>query len=260
MAFSVKETYNYNCHFCNRKYKLKENYDKHFVTCEYLHQMKMKSHDEIVDSMEAVPNNRELFNLIKTVLLKNNVLENEVKRLKNIVNVRHKKEVLEYLNQNKIKNMNTFMEWYKSSAITEDDLKIALDSDLTKAIEFVIKKIIMTTDLKQPICWFKEKPNQLFIYDYDGTGSQNKSWRIALHQDIEKMVVFISHALLKIFVNWQKENREFFTESDKNKDLEILYMTRISGIKNPVEKRTAEIKKWLSGFSTICKSDCLIME
>lgn len=240
---------NYICHYCNRKYKLKENFDKHVGTCEYLHKMKLKSHDDIVESMEIIPSQRELFNLIKIVIHKNIMLENELKQLKNIVNSRHKKEVLEWLNQSKNDNRKIFVEWYKSVELLEEDLKMALDNDLTKAIEHILKRT--ETGEKSPICWFKEKPNQLFVYEYNGELNK-KIWRLASHTDIEKMVVFLSHSLLKNFVKWQNENRAFFLENEKNKDLEILYMSRITGIKNPVEKRTAEIKKWLYGLPVIC--------
>lgn len=243
---------NYNCHYCNRKYKLKENYDKHAVACEFLHKMKMKSHDDIVESMEPIPNHRELFKMVQMVMLKNKALENEIKQLRNIVNIRHKREVIEWLNQNKNNNMRTFIEWYKSIEINEEDLQMALNNDLTRAMEHILKKITGTDD-KPPICRFKEKPNQLFIFDYENKEETNKkSWRLASHIDIEKMVIFICHALLKKFVIWQNDNRAFFVENDKNKDLEILYMSRITGIKNPLEKRTADIKKWLYGLSVIC--------
>lgn len=238
-----------SCHYCNRKYKLKENFDKHFITCEYLHKMKMKSHDDIVESMEIIPNQREMFQLIKSVMLKNSLLENEIKQLKNTVNIRYKKEVLDWLNLFNNDNRKTFMESYKSIELLDEDLKTALDNDLTKATEHIMKRILEKSS--PPVSRFKEKPNQLFIYDFEKIGEPTIKWKLASHTDIEKMVLFLSHALLKKFVNWQNENRSFFMENDKNKDLEILYMSRIAGIKNPVERRTADIKKWLYGLSSI---------
>jgi hypothetical protein len=211
--------------------------------------MKMKAHDDIVETLEPVPSQRELYQLIKIVLHKNSVLENELRQLKKIVNIRHKKDVLECLNQNKNDQLRTWIEWYRSVELEEEDLKMALENDLTKAMEHIFKKKVSKGDA--PIYWFKEKPQQLFLYD--GIGEPvKKAWKIASHTDIEKMVMCWSHALLKKFVVWQNDNRAFFIENDKNKDLEILYMSRISGIKNPVEKRTAEMKKWLYGFSGIC--------
>lgn len=263
----------YVCQHCRKKYKLKENFDKHEVACEFLYQMKWKSHDELVDLSEPLPSHRDMFHMIKTVMLKNRILETELKQLKNVVNARHKKEVLEWLNQTKNNQMETFMEWYQAIPVDEEDLKVALNNDLTQAIEHILKK---NTGKNVPICRFKEKPNQLFVFGLNSVvadatilkNSENdlspkefeeeapcKKWRLANHIEIEKMVVFLSRALLKLFVKWQNENRAFFVENEKNKDLEIVYMSRITGIKNPLEKRTADIKKWLYGFPEICSPE-----
>ena len=239
---------NYKCSFCNRKYKLKENFDKHHIVCIMIHEMKNKSHDDMVDSMETLPSQRELFQLIKAVMVKNEVLENELKQIKKMVSVRHKRDVLEYLNHKK-EYGKTFIEWYKSFTVDSDDLQLALDTDLTKAIQQIIHKSSLSNTGSRPLCWFKEKQNHLYLLD--SCNGEPKKWRLATHQDIEKMVVFLSNSLLKKFVHWQNENMEFLTANDKNKDLEIIYMSKITGIKNPIDKRTFDVKKWLYSFPLI---------
>ena len=252
------------CPYCSRKYKIKRNYNNHIISCELFHKIQNISDDEYQDSIETLPNQRDVYKLLKILAIKCNVLEKEVIQMKKTTNIRQKKQIIDLLNEKKMDQ--TFTNWYKQIEITEEDMRVSMEKDLTKGIIQIIKKKIENSTENKPIACFKEKSNSIFIYDIVGeVESQTKpisenplsnsssqplnssipSWRIATNEDINKLVGLYSHEILKIFVKWQKENLEFFMANDKNKDLEIEYMSRISGIKNPVEKRTSELKKWL---------------
>jgi len=292
---------NYECNFCLRKYKIKKNLTMHKVSCEFINKMKNHNHDEFFDSIETIPSQRELYSLIKILALKCDVLENEVKLMKNTVQIRQKKQIIELLNQKNNENISDFIEWYKSYSINDEDLKIVLDYDLTRGIEDILKKMVEITKHNSPICSFKDKSNQIYIcrrggvadgaetlnsgnevgrvYKFDfnsiegepepepdsvplkkiwrrsgiadnseaiNSGNEvGRVWKIANNEEIEKMVNYFSNQLLKYFVKWQKEKISFFTANEKNKDLEIVYMSKITGNKTTNEKRTSEIKKWI---------------
>jgi hypothetical protein len=237
----------YECSHCLRKYKLKRNYNQHIVSCELIHKIKNKTHDELQDSTETLPSQRDMFNLLKLLTIKCGVLEKEVEQLKKISYVRQKKQILEILNDRKPPNQ-TYTSWYINIVITEEDMKKAMEHDLTQGIIHVIKKKIEGSPSFPPVACFKEKPNNIYIYDILSVNEENLQkigWKMASQEEIEKCVKHISHEILKVFVKWQQENLDFFMENEKNKDLEIEYMSRISGMKNPVEKRASELKKWL---------------
>lgn len=266
---------NNECQYCSRKYKIKKNFMNHLISCELIH--KIQSVDEFQDSIETIPSQREIFQFIKKLALKCSVLEKEVIQLKKNTGIRQKREILEILNEKKMNE--SFTTWYKEIDISEDDMKIAMEHNLTKAIIHLIKKKleVPTNDINLPFACFKEKPNIIFLYDvftsnsiqqlqeinspfnicesfsktkfYNNESQKEKPiWKLASNDDIEKMVKYLSHEILKVFVKWQKENIEFFMANEQNKNLEIEYMSRISGHKNPLEKRTTEFKKWLYCF------------
>lgn len=250
---SLLNSSNNQCQYCLRTYRLKKNYNNHIVSCEFFHSIQSKTHDEFQDSIETIPNQRNMFNLLKLLAIKCGVLEKEITHLKQNTQIRQKKQIMEYLNEKK-NVCNYFVKWYKETEITEEDMKISMQQDLTKGIINILKNKL--TNLRDnttrvPICYVKEKPNTIYIYDrvkVSGTEtveSNKNEWKIATNDDLEKLVSFYSHEILKVFVKWQKENLVFFMANAKNKDLEIEYMSKISGIKNPVEKRVNELKKWL---------------
>lgn len=234
------------CQYCSRKYKIKKNLNNHLISCELFH--KIQTPDEFQESIETIPSQRDMFQIIKLLSIKCSVLEKEVIQMKKKANIFQKKEILELLNE-KIMN-ETFTKWYKNIEITEDEMKIAMENNLSKAIIELIKRKmedIKSTNL--PFACFKEKPNVIFIYDTNEIdNNHNQKWKMASNDDIEKLVKYLSHEILKVFVKWQKENIAFFMANEQNKNLEIEYMSRISGHKNPLEKRTLEIKKWLYNF------------
>lgn len=250
---------NNQCQYCLRTYRLKKNYNNHIVSCEFFHKIQSKTHDEFQDSIETIPNQRNMFNLLKLLAIKCGVLEKEITYLKQNTQIRQKKQILEHLNEKK-NVYKSFVKWYKETEITEEDMKISMQQDLTKGIINILKRILSLhdsskeNDKRVPICYVKEKPHTIYIYDRvkDSsnieTETNRNEWKIASNDDIEKLVLFYSHEILKVFVKWQKENLEFFMANEKNKDLEIEYMSKISGIKNPVEKRVNELKKWLYSY------------
>ena len=185
-------------------------------------------------------------------------MEKEVDLLRKSTSKRQKKEIFEILNEKKMNE--TFTEWYKEIEITVDNMKIAMEHNLSKAIIHILKTKIECLGANNsnniPFACFKEKPNMIFIYDKNETddyndninGDNKPKWKIGINNDIEKMVKYLSHEILKVFVKWQRENIDFFMANEQNKNLEIEYMSRISGHNNSLDRRTQEIKKGILRF------------
>jgi hypothetical protein len=81
----------------------------------------------------------------------------------------------------------------------------------------------------------------LYIYDSDS------QWKHAPPNCFEKMIKGIEREFLQVFLEWQKENQEKISQSEKLKDDEIQYMMKICGYKYSGDKN-AMIKKWITSM------------
>jgi hypothetical protein len=232
----------HKCFYCSRTYKLKDNYEKHIGPCEFFHKSQLQSRDDFNLSVETLPSQREMFSLLKTLALKCSDLEKEVQQLKQTVNIRQKKQILEWLNTHRTTLYVTFTEWYSNIEITMEDLEKVFEYDLIDGIKKVLElrmgglKII-------PICGFSQKKNHLYIFD--SIHNNTNEWKSLSNSDLDKMIFCISRKFMQKFVLWQRKNEELVTNSERLKDQEIMYMVKINGSKISDEKRNAEVKRWL---------------
>ena len=224
----------HRCKYCNRCYKIKENYNKHYVSCEFFHNKSCKD-----QHVEPVVKIEELYSYVKTLALKCASLENEISVLKQQMNLRQKRQILEYLNSDSKprKSEVNFHDWYKSIKVGITELQKVFDFDMVAGMKSVIR-VSFENMVNKPLLAFVQKPNYLYIYE-DGL------WKNMQNEDIDKMLNFISSLFLKEFVKWQRENYEANSLNSKLMDAEMNYRMKINGISITNEKRNSEIKKWL---------------
>jgi len=232
----------YKCIYCSRTYKLKDNYEKHVKPCEFFHKSQLQSQDDFCLAVETLPTQREMFELMKSLALKCSELEKEVVHLKQIVNVRQKKQILEWLNSNRTSVPSTFTEWYTDIEVTMEDLEKVFQYDLDSSIQNILQRKINQVKCV-PICGFSQKTNHLYIFDM--TDENVNLWKNVATPDIDKMIFYMSRKIMQKFLVWQKENQEELSASQQSKDREIIYMMKVNGSKITDEKRNTEMKKWL---------------
>jgi hypothetical protein len=197
--------------------------------------------DEYTNFTEKIPSPREMFNLLKELAVKCKLLETEVTLLKQHVNIKQRKHILDWLNLNK-QNSVSFHEWYNSIKVDVNGLSKVFESNLTEGIKYIIKYSLLS-DCK-PLYAFTQKANYIYVYD-DCPDENKQSWMHFTSPQCEKLVQYISRQLLVEFIKWQKENQHLIVDNEMMKDKEIEYMVKINGSKISLEKRTAEIKKWM---------------
>ena len=89
----------YKCKYCNRAYKLKPNYDKHYLFCETLNKSICKNNIKS-DNEEKLPSLRDMFTLILELTAKNSHLEKRVEELSKWAESKRKKlNVIDWLNE-----------------------------------------------------------------------------------------------------------------------------------------------------------------
>lgn len=249
MTHLVKVNNMYKCVNCDKSYKLKDNYEKHKISCDLFHEMRLKTHDEFVEDVEELPSQREMFKLIKELASKCNTLEKEVFHLKQVVNIRQKKQIVECLNNKNISHppLNTFTEWFKSWEVYMDDLQKIFENDLSDGIKQVIKREIELYKSIKPICAFSNKPNYLYVFDISNEKEENNEpiWKPMSKELFEVMYMYLNRKFMQMFIQWQNANRERIEASEMEKDQLIVYMIKLNGSRVPIEKRESELKKWL---------------
>lgn len=256
----------YKCEFCLNNYNLKENLNKHRVTCELLHNMRTHNSDEYTELTEQVPDNRTMFHLLKQALLKCDKLERELKNLKGNMNNKHKKQIYDYLAT--ITNTNIFFEdWYLQWKIERQHLHSVFEETLFEGFKEILKKKLVKGEI--PVMAFTNKPNVLYVYkkpivekeeisEKEETPeksekternfqeiSEKNGWSIMSNEDITHMLQHFNRELIKEFLQWQRENEEKIMSNDKLQDREIEYMMKINGTKCSFDKIVRDIKKFM---------------
>ena len=97
-------------------------------------------------------------------------------------------------------------------------------------------------DSDGPLVAFREKKNEIYIYDHE-------KWYAITKEEFNRLISIVSHRVLKKYVSWTDKNKEFL---DGNQELSMTYMCKANGLNVNMEKITAEIKKWI--FTHICVS------
>jgi hypothetical protein len=255
----------YTCVYCNREYKLEENYKRHYICCEFFHKTRKERCQERAE-VENMPTQKELVCIVRDLVIQVNELKREVRSLKSATANRTRKEVVEYLNL-LTTPVTTFKSWIASQSIEFSHLECVFEYSLTEGLKMCIEDHLQlnTKDeanlqrnaketkeylksIQLPICAFESKPNQFYIYDMSGTVS---SWKRMESDLFERWISTLSHKFLQYFIEWQTDNLPTMA-SEKDKEDNILYMIKVNGGRNPSldkEKRIAELKKWL--FSKI---------
>jgi hypothetical protein len=230
-------TTGYHCALCGKTYKLKDNYNKHYVSCAFFHKKCMETNDEFNDSLESIPTQHELYQFIKQIAIKCQRLEEEVATLKQHLNMKQRQNIMDILNHDPKNSMRTqFDIWCAQIQVSREHLDAVFDGSLMCGIKVAMETHISSRDTL-PMRAFKEK-NTLYIYDSD------RQWKAATNACFEKLIASLEKQFLQVFLEWQKENQEQISKSEKLKDDEIHYMMKICGYKYTGDKH-AILKKWI---------------
>lgn len=236
-------TTNYQCIHCSRTYKKQENYSKHVVTCAFFHNLHMQSPDDFSLSVEDLPSQREMYQLMKELAYKYREMEKKVMHLEQTVNIRQRKQIISWLNIHRSNTVVPLYAWTMAIAIDSDILATVFREDLTEGIKAALTKTIAGGHKQyRPLAAFTQKANTLYIHmEHDNEAS----WTSATNENVEKMVFILSQNIMRKFMAWRVENETAISESEEKKDQEILYMIKVNGSKVSDEKRASDIKKWL---------------
>jgi hypothetical protein len=207
----------YKCGYCNKEYKLKQNYDRHSISCELYY----KTNYEKKEDKEKVPTVKELYAIILDMSVKCSKLEKKVEELtKWNASKKKKLNIIEWLNEKyshdgSNSNSKTFSNWLNTIQISRIHLEKVFKSDYINSIVEIIYEL-SNANIKA----FDQKENVLFIYDNENNENDNgyvnikkekeeikNTWKVMSSDTFIRLINLINKKLLNEFVNWQKENK-----------------------------------------------------
>jgi len=197
----------YKCKYCNRTYKLKQNYDKHYLLCDTLNKTSIRNTTK-ENNDDYVPSLRDMFTIILELTAKNSQLEQKVEELSKWAESKKKKlNVIDWLNEKYTKNIK-YTEWLAGINITRNHLEAVFKSDMATGCYEILQSLLslhMTEDISneqtRPIKAFDQKENILFIYNDD-----NK-WEILTLPMFANLMNILSKKIITEFLKWQTENK-----------------------------------------------------
>lgn len=187
----------FSCTYCYRKYRKKENYDKHLSCCEFFYRSR-RMHVDII--YEPIPSQRELYQLVKELAYKCDKLEKKIEQLETTNRNANRKQITEYL-QDYIPE-NTAYQWAHQIDIQEKHLKIVFENTIVEGMKQVIED---HTSIHSPFCSFYQKNNTLYIYNNEIEEDESK-WHAATNKELDKIISILSYKFLKAFVEWKQKN------------------------------------------------------
>lgn len=230
---------NYTCNICKKSYKLKHNFDNHVNLCKFLSKSEIEIENDGDLHSEKIPNQFEMFQIVKHMSKKINKLEDTIKYLKS----RDSKQVdvLIYLNEHKKQFPSiTFHQWL------EDEIIILLPNYLENVFQdsliFAVSKLfedysLISKDIILPIYVYQRKNTQnVYIYE-------NDKWKEIQNHILDEYIKFICDKFVKVFIsNWYEKHKLLIEEHERYKDLFGEYYKKMLGGNYKDEKINLQIR------------------
>jgi len=261
------------CKYCHHNWKPGIEYDKHIRCCEYFYQQRRTpSQPEMTETGTPLPNIRQLYRYIQDLTYRLEKTEKELKKLKNVVNCRQKRAIIEWLNQpNQIPTV-TFEEWLRTINACESDMMKVLNGDLTDGVLSCLNTIIQRYNTEQtkkslPIRCFSQKPDTFYVYSIkpvketqDNTESPTVEWQRMSTEQLLKLANCISKSLFREFSVWNTAQFCSINIKDGNYDQNFMdTMPRyVKKLNSDVGKTIPEMKKTM--FSKLEENLRIVME
>jgi len=173
----------FECKYCQKKYKRKTMYEKHIIVCK-IHNTSLR--DIETDAID-VYDTKTLSKLVITLYKKVDELE---KKLKN--NVPDKNiNIINWLSENETPDIS-FKEWVKTINIDEATIKNIIKRDFINGLTDLLEIYIYNSDI--PIRAFDRKANELYIYETD-------KWSIMNNERFTNFINTLSRAILNVGIN-----------------------------------------------------------
>lgn len=248
------------CKFCHHTWKLQKEYDRHLGCCEYFYHRRRNPAPEMDEHGTKIPTGRELFRYVQDLSARLEKTEKEVVRLRQLVNSRQRKAILEWLNQPSQLPACTFEDWWRQCRAGPDAVEKTIHRDLTQGIVECIQSYVAASvgsGLKLPIRCFTQKPGQFYVYsaerssdtllqsstggggaaagaaaattstaDTAATLLRQPVWRAMTNDQLERMALHLSQSILRAFLTWSEQQQAAKGDSSDPADVDDRMMDK----------------------------------
>ena len=223
----------YHCSTCNKTFKHASVFRRHRNICEILKLSKYQREIKLEETAD-IPSREELWDVVKTLVERQETLLKEIDSLKNWVKTRKKKiSIIDWLNENIEPNIN-YDEWLENIDPKSEDLyKIFNHGFVLGFMEILKNELSLDDEHSLPIRAFEQKTNVLFVFN------KNK-WSAFTLEDFQKMICNIHQKLMKHFQKWTEKNKNQAYNS--NNDTYQNNVIEIMGGKQPFHEAIRKIK------------------
>ena len=235
----------YICEYCSKRYVRKRCYQHHVLICK-LSKKDSKEYTENLErnTMQKIPSQKELYQIIIDLNNKYERLENDYHQLKLFVNNKRRQiDIVEWLNQNCQLEM-TFQDVFLNIKLDKNDLVKVFELDYVKGICAVVVSFIEIVKQRfqsgeVPLRAFVQKDCVLYIYDVcdsdgDGDGDGDRDgdggykWQILSSEMLSTFIRCIDYQLMRLFREWHIETQRGMNE-DRFNELYIKNLKTITG-------------------------------
>lgn len=172
-----------NCPGCFKNFRKKECYEKHIFKCQR-------------KDIDLIPNNTQLYEIIKDLTEKYNAVQNELETIKRKLNIKNKKiDVLGWLNENNVDINGDFYSCIDNVNINCENLHIIFENGIVNGF---VKLILNHVKNTQFIKCFEQKRNILYIF--------HEKWQIMDDKDFIKIVNTLNVQVFNAFSQYRNEN------------------------------------------------------
>jgi hypothetical protein len=235
-SLSQTEILKYECGYCNKSYKKQTLYHKHVILCEILRKsiIERKNENEKIDNTPSIP---ELFDIIKSLVIRHDQLEKKIEKMSTWVNSAKKKlNVIEWLNEHK-KLSQPFKEWLIALKLTKEDMELVFNYNFAEGMRFIIQKYFQQMDDLLPIKAFEQKDNTFYVFTETG-------WEIMKPEQFEFLFNTLTKGLINQLKLWQDENRHRIC-SNGFTEIYVANVKKITGGDLSKEQQYLKVKRAL---------------
>ena len=184
----------HTCPYCCKQYKKKGFYERHILACEIIHR---NDDDEMT---ETIPNHNQLYKLVKDLMLKVEIQQNEITKLKTHIQSKKRKiNVKEWL-EKEIDPDCSFSDFIKNIEMNEysyNDI-IKYDNVRDGMIYFLKESVFKHEERRKlPIQCFQEFKYVFYIYE-------DNVWKKMEQKEFERFCNALDTKVFNQFQEWKK--------------------------------------------------------
>ena len=211
------EQHIYNCIYCNKSYKIKQNHDRHYLVCDLLYKTVRERANE---ERGTLPSPQVMYNALIDLTGKYSLLEKKVDELMKWTESRKRKlNILDWLNEKYPSGME-FSKWLCNVQVERKHLDIVFKSDYINGMVKLIEDNLLNDEKADNLSLkaFDQKENILFI-----AGKEEKRWKVMDSEEFITLINVMNKKLMGEFIIWQKENTHRMYEEE----FSTLYTTNV---------------------------------